>query len=83
MAGSMSNVEQGELVAWASSTDYTGPIGVTVKFVVKDSEVAKFQSLCKKQLDFVKSMSGMYIICSFFLGMSTYPCLSHLKFYMT
>merc|ERR1712156_410925 len=61
MADKMSNVVQGELMSWATTTDYTGPIGVTVKFTLKDSEVANFQALCKKQLDAVKSLPGMKV----------------------
>merc|ERR1712142_9790 len=59
MADSMSNIQQGELVAWVGSTDYTGGIGVTVKFTVKDSEKSNFQGLCKKQMDFVNGQSGV------------------------
>ena len=58
MTDSMSNIKQGELMSWVGTTDYTGGIGVTVKFTLKDSEIANFQALCKNQLDFVMTLKG-------------------------
>eukprot|EP00493_Phyllostaurus_siculus_P012775 UN12962 len=58
MAESMSNVQQGELMEWANSTDYSGPIGITVKFPVKPSEVANFQGIQSKLGEFARSQSG-------------------------
>ena len=48
-------------MAWANSTDYTGPVGVTVKFPVKESEVTNFQTIFKKNHDFVTAQQGCKI----------------------
>ena len=58
MASSMSNVNEGELMEWANSTDYTGPIGITVKFPVKESEISSFQTIYQKNHDIVMSKEG-------------------------
>merc|ERR1711973_381091 len=59
MADGMSNIQQGELMEWVKTTDYTGGVGVTVKFLLKHSEIDKFKGLCKKQMDFVNTQPGV------------------------
>ena len=54
----MSNVVEGELMNWAKTTNYNGPIGITVKFPVIDSEVSNFQTIYQKNHDFAKSQEG-------------------------
>ena len=58
MAGSMSNVKEGELMEWAKTTTYNGPIGITVKFPVNKSEVSAFQIIFQKNHDLATSQQG-------------------------
>ena len=55
----MENIELGpEFMKWLETADYTGPISLTVKFYVKESEVSKFREIMKTMVEYSNSDHG-------------------------
>ena len=52
----MENIQLGpEFMKWLETTDYTGPISLTVKFYVKENEVSKFREIMKTMVEYSNS----------------------------
>ena len=43
---------------WLETTEYTGPISLTVKFYVKENEVSKFREIMKTMVEYSNSDHG-------------------------
>jgi len=54
----MDNAQPRELLKWATTTDYAGPIGITVKLAMKDSEVDNFRSFVRKNQELADTYPG-------------------------
>ena len=55
----MENIQLGpEFIKWLETTDYTGPISLTVKFYVKENEVSKFREIMKTMVEYSNSDHG-------------------------
>ena len=47
----MENIQLGpEFQKWLETTEYTGPISLTVKFYVKENQVSKFREIMKNMI---------------------------------